>query len=208
MPCSAPSPDPTGSVGLLGGTFNPVHEGHLTIAREAMRLFDLEAVWFIPCSIPAHKPTTDLASNADRLAMLELAIAGEPRFQALPIEFDRPGTSYTIDTIRLLQEQHPRSRLVFIIGADTLAELHTWHEPLELLSSIRVVTLARPGYVPDPSRIQLPPPWPEQLLSDVRTGRPLDVSSSDIRARIAAGQPVSLVPESVLRYIHQHQLYT
>ena len=195
------------AIGLLGGTFNPVHEGHLSIAREALSLFALDAVWFIPCAVPPHKPAHNLASNEDRLAMLRLALAGEPRFDALPIEFDRPGKSYTVDTVRALQALHPGDGFVFIIGADTLPELHTWHQPLELLSLVRIVTLARPGLVPDADALQLPPPWPARLLADLRTGDPLDVSSRDVRAKIAAGQPVSLVPEPVLRYIQEHNLY-
>ena len=205
-PAAAPSPPPR-AIGLLGGTFNPVHEGHLSIAREALRLFTLDAVWFIPCAVPPHKPAHNLASNADRLAMLRLALAGEPRFEALSIEFDRPGKSYTVDTVRALQALHPGAGFVFIVGADTLPELHTWHKPLELLSLVRIVSLARPGYAPDPASIRLPPPWPEKLLADLRTGNPLDVSSRDVRANIAAGRPVSLVPESVLGYIQEHQLY-
>lgn len=195
------------SVGLLGGTFNPVHEGHLSIAREALRLFDLSAVWFIPCAIPPHKPSSNLASNSDRLAMLRLALADEPRFDALPIEFNRPGTSYTIDTVRTLRSLHPDMEFVFIIGADTLPELHTWHNPLELLSLVRIVTLARPGYIPDAASIRLPPPWPDKLLADLRTGTPLDVASSDLRVKIAAGQPVPLVPNPVMHYIQEHNLY-
>ena len=195
------------AIGLLGGTFNPVHEGHLSIAREALRLFALDAVWFIPCAVPPHKPAHDLAANEDRLAMLRLALAGEPRFDALPIEFDRPGKSYTVDTVRALQALHPGDGFVFIIGADTLPELHTWHQPLELLSLVRIVTLARPGFVPDAVALQLPPPWPARLLADLRTGDPLDVSSRDVRAKIAAGQPLSLVPEPVQRYIQEHNLY-
>jgi nicotinate-nucleotide adenylyltransferase len=207
MPAESLSSPAARPVGLLGGTFNPVHEGHLSIAHEALNLFDLDAVWFIPCARPPHKPSVDLAPNADRLAMLRLAIAGHPRFEALSIEFDRPGTSYTIDTVRDLQVRHPGTPFVFIIGADTLPELHTWHHPLALLSLIRIVTLARPGFQPDPDSIRLPPPWPERLLADVRTGQPLDVASRDIRARIADGEPVSLVPEPVLRYIQEHNLY-
>ena len=205
-----PPPAPPGEsrpVGLLGGTFNPVHNGHLTIAREAMRLFDLSAVWFIPCAIPPHKPADGLASNEDRLAMLRLAIAGEPRFKALPIEFQRPGISFTVDTVQTLRTLHPDIEFVFIIGADTLPELHTWHQPLQLLSMIRIVTLARPGFSPETAPLRLPPPWPDKLLADVRTGRPLDVSSREIRAKIAAAQPVPLVPDSVMRYIQEHQLY-
>ena len=195
------------TIGLLGGTFNPVHAGHLAIAREALRLFALDAIWFIPCAVPPHKPASALASNTDRLAMLRLAIAGEPRFDALPIEYDRPGPSYTIDTVRALQARHPGTTFVFIIGADTLPELHTWHQPLELLALVRIVTLARPGFIPDPAALHLPPPWPEKLLADLRIGTPCDVSSRGLRAQIAAGQPVSLVPESVMRYIQEHHLY-
>ena len=139
--------------------------------------------------------------------MLRLAIAGEPRFDALSIEFERPGKSYTVDTVRALQALHPAAGFVFIIGADTLPELHTWHKPLELLSLVRIVTLARPGFGPDAAALRLPPPWPERLLADLRTGDPLDVSSRDLRAKIAAGQPVSLVPEPVQRYIQEHNLY-
>ena len=195
------------AIGLLGGTFNPVHEGHLSIAREALRLFALDAVWFIPCAVPPHKPVHDLASNADRLAMLRLAIAGEPRFAALDVEFNRPGKSYTLDTVRALQALHPADAFVFIVGADTLPELPTWHRPLDLLALVRIVSLARPGFVPAAAAIDLPPPWPEKLLADLRTGEPLAVSSREIRAKIAAGQPVSLVPDSVLRYIEEHNLY-
>jgi nicotinate-nucleotide adenylyltransferase len=207
MPSPVPAPDPSRPVGLLGGTFNPVHEGHLSIAREALRLFDLAAVWFIPCAIPPHKPTHNLAPNEDRLAMLRLAIAGEPRFEVLPIELKRSRISYTIDTIRDLQALYPDRTFVFLIGADTLPELHTWHQPLELLSLVRIVTLARPGHAPEAADLHLPPPWPEKLLADLRTGHPLDVASSDIRAGIASGHPLSLVPASVIRYIQEHHLY-
>ena len=201
-PSSAPRP-----TGLLGGTFNPVHRGHLSIAREAMRLFDLAEVWFIPCSVPPHKPTAGLAPNRDRLAMLELAIAEEPRFRALSIEFDRPGPSFSLDTITELQESHPDRMFVFIIGADTLPELHTWHRPLDILERIRIVSLARPGFTPDLQAIQLPPPWPERLLADLRTGSPLEAASRDIRRDLAAGRPSSLVPNAVMHYIQEHNLY-
>ena len=207
MTDAAPPPEPRRPVGLLGGTFNPVHEGHLSIAREALRLFELSAVWFIPCAVPPHKPAANLAANEHRLAMLRLALAGEPRFAALSIEFERPGKSYTVDTVRALQALHPGTEFVFIIGADTLPELHTWHKPLELLSLVRIVTLARPGCAPAAADLHLPAPWPEKLLADVRAGHPRDVASRDLRAKIAAGQPVPLVPRSVMRYIQEHNLY-
>lgn len=206
-PRPARAPQPPGPVGLLGGTFNPVHNGHLGIARDALRLFDLTAVWFIPCAIPPHKSAEGLASNADRFAMLKLAVQNEPRFEVLPIELDRPGLSYTLDTLRALRVRYPHTEFVFIIGADTLPELHTWHRPLDVLALVRIVTLARPGFTPDPAALHLPPPWPETLLADVRTGQLHDIASRDIRAQLAAGQPVSLVPEPVIRYIQEHNLY-
>ena len=151
------------------------------------------------------RPQSGLQRGPPRHA--EPALAGEPRFAALPIEFERPGKSYTVDTVRALQALHPDAGFVFIIGADTLPELHTWHKPLELLAAVRIVTLARPGFTPDPAALHLPAPWPARLLADLRTGDPLEVSSRDLRTKIAAGQPVSLVPEPVLRYIQEHNLY-
>ncbi len=197
-------------IGLLGGTFNPVHNGHLHIASQAMGIFHLDAVWFLPAAIPPHKPTTNLASNADRLAMLEIAISGKPWFAALPVEFDRDGPSYTFDTLQILHRLHPDKTFTFIIGADTLVELHTWHRPLEVLQLARFVTLARPGYpMPEPGDLHLPPPWPERLLADYQIDDPLDVSSSAIRAQAAAGQfPLPQVPGAVQTYIQQHHLYT
>ena len=138
------------TIGLLGGTFNPVHEGHLSIAREALRLFSLDAVWFIPCAVPAHKPTNNLAPNEDRLAMLCLAIADDPRFFALTIELDRPGTSYTLDTVRELRAQHPADTFVFIIGADTLGTSHLAQAARDCWSWCASCQLARPGTTPTP----------------------------------------------------------
>ena len=193
--------------GLLGGTFTPVHDGHLGIARAALELWNLDSVWFVPCSVPPHKPSAGLAPNADRLAMLRLAVAGEPRFDVLPIEFDRPGPSYTLDTVRALRALHPETDFSFIVGADTLPELHTWHRPLELLELVRMVALSRPGHEPAESSILLPPPWPRKLLADLRAGPRFDVASRDVRAAIAARRPVSLVPEPVVRYIQEKHLY-
>lgn len=195
--------------GILGGTFNPVHRGHVELARIAADLFALDEVWFIPCARPAHKTSTNLASNEDRLAMLRLAIAPHPSFRALSVEFDRPGTSYTFDTVSELRAAHPDRDFAFLIGADTLPQLHTWHRPLDLLAIVRFLTLARPGYPkPPPDALNLPPPWPERLLADFRQAPLPDVSSSDIRSRIAAGLPfLPLVPEPVFRYILQKRLY-
>lgn len=196
-------------VGLLGGTFNPVHCAHVELARLAQREFHLAEIWFIPCSIPAHKTRTELASNEDRLTMLKLALAGENDFRAEDVEMRRPGTSYTLDTLQTLRAEYPECEFTFIIGGDTLRELHTWHRPLEVLTLARFVTLARAGVPrPAPDDLHLPPPWPERLLADYRPLAPPNIASRELRARLAAGtEIVRLVPPAVLRYIQEKHLY-
>jgi nicotinate-nucleotide adenylyltransferase len=200
-----------GWTGLLGGTFNPVHEGHLALAREARRAFGLEEVWLIPGAVPPHKTMDGLASNADRLAMLRLAAADEPGgwLKVSDIEMRLPPPSWTLRTLVALRAEHPGRRFAFIIGGDTLAQLHTWHEPLRVLELARFVTLARAGYgKPEPAGIRLPPPWPERLLADYREAALPDVSSSGIRARLARGESIDgLVPEPAILYIRAHQVY-
>ena len=195
--------------GLLGGTFNPVHEGHLALAREALRAFGLDEVWLIPCAIPPHKTTTDLAPDADRLAMLRLATASDPALRVLDIEMRLPHPSYTLHTLDALRAEYPDRRFAFIIGADTLTQLHTWHRPLDVLERARFVTLARVGYPkPPPDAIRLPAPWPERLLADYREIPLPDAASSDIRDRLRRGAPIDgLVPEPVIRYIGEKGLY-
>ena len=195
--------------GLLGGTFNPVHEGHLALAREARRAFGLDEVWLIPCAIPPHKTTTGLAPDADRLAMLRLAVADAPALRVLDIEMRLPHPSYTLHTLDALRAEHPDRRFAFIIGADTLTQLHTWHRPLDVLERARFATLARVGYPkPVPADILLPPPWPERLLADYREIPLPDAASSDIRDRLRRGAPIDgLVPEAVIRYIGEKGLY-
>lgn len=199
-------PEPT--VGLLGGTFNPVHEGHLAIARDAMRLFGFGELWFVPAAAPPHKPPPEGASDADRLAMLRLAVEGEPAMRVCDIEFSLPPPSYTLRTVRALRERHPDRRFAFVIGADSLLQLHSWHRPLDLLAAVPVCTLARPGIPPPaPGELRLPPPWPETLLSRYRSASLVPASSSDIRAELAATRHSPLVPAAVLRYILAHDLY-
>lgn len=198
-------------IGLLGGTFNPVHLGHLALARAAREAFGLDEVWLIPCAVPPHKTTAGLASNADRLAMLRLAAAGEPGgwLKVSDIEMRLPPPSWTLRTLDALRGEHPGRRFAFIIGGDTLVQLHTWHEPLEVLARARFVTLARAGFgKPAPEGIRLPPPWPERLLADYREAALPDVSSSGVRARLARGESIDgLVPEPAILYIRAHQVY-
>ena len=230
------APD-TACTGLLGGTFNPVHLGHLALAREARKAFGLDEVWLIPCAVPPHKTTTDLAPDADRLAMLRLATAGDPALRVSDIEMHLPPPSWTLRTLDALRAAHPGRRFAFIIGGDTLTQLHTWHEPLQVLERARFVTLARAGYPkpgwgehsvrdakgkdgslgelappcggkPPPDAIRLPPPWPGRLLADYREAALPDVSSSGVRERIRRGEPIDgLVPDAVIRDIGEKGLY-
>ena len=196
-------------LGLFGGTFNPVHEGHLQIARDAKRAAELDEVMFIPCATPPHKTPTWLASGEDRLNMLTLALENEPAFTVNDLELDREGPSYSIDTVRAIRAQHPDDALTFIIGSDSLVELHLWKDIEELLSLATFLTIARPGQeAVRPDQIPLPPPWPETLSAAMITGTLMDISSSDVRERVAKNASiVSLVPDPVRSYIDSHGLY-
>jgi nicotinate-nucleotide adenylyltransferase len=199
-------------LGILGGSFNPVHIGHLLLAQSLSDKLELSRILFIPCACPPHKKASSLLPAKHRLAMLELAVEGNIHFEVSDIEIQRGGTSYSVDTVRQLKEQYPDVELNFIVGTDTLKELHTWRKIEELLSLCRVVAAARPG----PSTtslsvndIKLPAPWPERLIGNIVSSRLIDISSSDIRYRLAEGLSVRfMVPQSVEMYILEHRLWT
>ena len=199
------------AIGILGGSFNPVHVGHLILAQDAMERFELERVCFVPCAQAPHKAAEMLAPAEDRFAMLDVAIEGDPRFAVSRVEIDRGSVSYTIDTVREFRRLFPDSRLHFIIGADTLTELKSWRSIGELLDLCAFVTLARPGFRSTDLRdedIGLPPPWPDRLRARVAAGHAVEISSTDIRMRLAEGLRIRyLVPETVEMYISEHHLY-
>ncbi|MBP7830514.1 MAG: nicotinate-nucleotide adenylyltransferase [Kiritimatiellae bacterium] len=201
----------TARLGILGGTFNPVHLGHLMMAQDALERFRLDRVVFMPCARPPHKAARDLASDTDRLAMLRLAVRGDPRFAVSDLEIRRGGISYTIETIRALQRRRPGVRWHFIIGSDSLFELHSWREIGELLRRCAFLTLERPGYSParmTARRLRLPEPWPERLARNVFRGHVMDISSTEVRARAAAGASIRfLVTPAVAGYIRRRKLY-
>lgn len=201
----------TGKVGILGGTFNPVHIGHLILARDASEAFGLSRVLFVPCARPAHKPEDKLAAAEHRVAMLERALKDDPGSEISRVELERAGVSYAVDTLKTLHLRHPQVVWHFIIGADTLPELSTWRDIHELLDLCRFISMRRPG-MPEREKlmnsIQLPAPWPERLMSDVFDGHLIEVSSSEIRKRVAEGRSIRyLVPWEVERYIEDHALY-
>lgn len=197
--------------GILGGTFNPVHMGHLILARDAMEAHGLSRVLFVPCARPAHKSEAGLAPASHRLAMLECAAGDDGAFEVSRVELEREGVSYAVDTVKALRAQSPDVAWHFIIGADTLPELSTWRDIPDLLERCRFVTMRRPGM---PSReslaegIRLPSPWPDRLLEGMFDGHLVDISSSEIRKRVAEQRTIRyLVPRAVEDYIRKHKLY-
>lgn len=201
-------PDPaTGRLGLLGGTFNPVHWGHLAVAAAAQEARGLDRVVWIPAGDPPHKPDTDLAPQEHRLAMVLLATAGEPGFTVSRLELDRPGPSYTLDTLRHFRRLgFSPDRLFFITGTDAMREFLTWHRPEEVIEQARFLVAERPG-CPFASLAEV---LPERYLARMeRLPAPeMEISSTDIRRRLAAGESVQyLLPEPVAAYIREHGLY-
>ncbi len=198
-------------IGLLGGTFNPVHHGHLALARAALDAHALDAVWFIPCGCPVHKSAEALAPASHRIAMLELAILGHPRFAVSRVETDREGKSFTVETVESLRKEYPDAEWYFIIGSDTLPELASWHRIEDLLASCRIIAMQRPGVpVGDAleNMIVLPDPWPQRLVADMFSGHLMDIASSTIRKKVAQRCQINnLVPEKVAEYIQRNNLY-
>jgi nicotinate-nucleotide adenylyltransferase len=202
---------PSTPIGLLGGTFDPIHNGHLAIAAAAMAALDLDGIVFIPAGIPPHKPGQALSPGEDRRAMVALAIAGQPAFSLSSIELDRPGPSYAVDTLSQLAEDGSRQGrgLEFVLSAEAFAGFPTWREPRRILELARLAVVPRAGAPP------LDLGWLDEHLPDWRErvdfvdGPLVAVSASTIRDRVRAGLPIDrLVPPAVADYIHAHRLYT
>jgi nicotinate-nucleotide adenylyltransferase len=196
-------------IGILGGTFNPVHTGHLIIAQDAMEHAGLDRVKFIPSARPPHKAAPNLADAKHRLRMIELAIRRNDRFEADDIEIRRGGRSYSVDTLTELRRRQRRARFYFIIGSDSLQELHLWRDIGRLLRLCAFVTVARPGFVPR-HRLgtKLDARSERRLRRYLATGHACDIASRDIRARVARGLSIRyLVPDAVRDYILKHRLY-
>ena len=188
-------------LGIFGGTFNPIHMGHLLIAEAAAEALELDRVIFIPAATPPHKRPRVLAEARHRLRMVKLAIQGNPRFGCSDIEIRRGGPSYSVETLRQLRHAMPRAEYYFLIGADSLRELHTWREASELAELCEFICVARPGERATRARLR-------GGHVRRRPGHPAGNSSSDIRDRIARGASVRyLVPDAVRRYIQKTGLY-
>ncbi|MDQ6807818.1 MAG: nicotinate-nucleotide adenylyltransferase [Verrucomicrobiota bacterium] len=181
-------------IGIYGGTFDPIHHGHLILAREAAESLDLEQVIFVPAARSPHKLQCPAAPASDRLAMVRAAVHGEPRFAVDEIELNRPPPSFTIDTIEILAARHPQRRFSLLVGEDNVDTLETWHRFAELRAMVDLVVLERSG-------LQREHPY-----RAVR--RHIDISATDIRNRVARGASIRyLVPTAVEEIIRERQLY-
>jgi nicotinate-nucleotide adenylyltransferase len=196
-------------IGILGGTFNPIHLGHLLIAQDAKEQMRLDCVKFIPSATPPHKTVDTLASERDRMRMIQLAIRGHDGFEADDIEIKRGGKSYSVDTLTELRQRDPRADFCFIIGADSLRELHLWREVERLVGLCTFVTVPRPGFKPKPVvDPRLAAATRRQLRQHVLRGHACDIASREIRSRVASGRSIRyLVPDAVYEYIRRRRLY-
>lgn len=195
--------------GIMGGTFDPVHYGHLVAAEAARHEQGLEKVIFIPAGKPPHKPNHHITDPWQRFAMTSLAVASNPFFETSPMEVERPGSSYTIDTVREISSLYPGARIYFITGADAVLEILTWKNVEQLLSICRFIAATRPGY-------QLEHLWqklkflPQKLKQNILCMEVpvLGISSTDIRRRVRERRPIKyLLPEPVEDYIIKNTLY-
>jgi nicotinate-nucleotide adenylyltransferase len=187
------------ATGLLGGSFDPVHHGHLIAADRAAEALGLDTVCFIPCARQPLKPQDPAAGADQRLAMLRLAIGGYARFTLDTMELERPAPSYTVDTLRTLRARRPDERFVLILGADAAAGLSRWRAADEVARLAEIAALTRPG-APDVS---------SAFVKHLVATPAIEISSSDIRARCLTGKSIRyLVPESVEKYITKFGLYS
>ena len=201
---------------MFGGSFNPIHFGHLLVADDIAETLGLDRVLFVPAAVPPHKPVSELAPAVHRFAMTRLAVAEHPRFEVSDVELRRSGPSYTVDTLEVLR---PRGDLHLIIGSETFLDLLSWHEPRRLPGLARLVVVPRSGNAFDPTA-----PAAQKVLTELVLGpftRPgedgravlteaasLPISGSDLRKRARTGRSLAYrMPAAVVAYIREHGLY-
>ena len=193
-------------LGIVGGTFDPVHLGHVAMAEAAARCADLDRVLLVPAAVPPHRGAA-AAPAEERLAMCRIAVAGHPRLEVSDLELRRSGPSYTVDTLRLLARKRPADELHLVLGWDAAREIRSWHRPDEVLRLARLVVVSRPGY-PSPGSAELAGAGIDPtraVLCDVRTP---DVDATDVRRLAGAGANLAgLLDAEVEAYVRGHGLY-
>jgi nicotinate-nucleotide adenylyltransferase len=195
-------------IGVLGGTFDPVHNGHLHIAEVLRHALDLGRIVWVPAGRPPHKQGQIVSSDEDRVQMLRLALAGSPADDVSLVDLERNGPSYTADTLEALSRHFDRARLFFLMGEDSLRDFPTWHDPDRILNLAELAVAGRPGVDTDLQKVASDLPALNGRVHLV-SAEELPISSSDIRRRVRAKESIGgLVPPSVADYIGQHSLYT
>lgn len=188
------------NLGLYGGSFDPIHTGHVLVGQAAVEELELQRLFFIPAARSPFKPDQQPAPSEQRLALIRLALAGRPDCEVDEVEIQRGGTSFTIDTVRYFQQRFPAAKLFYLIGADNVPGLPKWREAAALAELVEIVVIPRPGQ----EQIPLPPPFRGRYLEGFSFG----VSASQIRARIMAGKTIAhLVPPAVAEAIRNNRLY-
>jgi len=198
-------------LGIYGGSFDPVHFGHLLLAECCREQLRLDEVWLIPAAVPPHKQSRERASGKARLEMLELALAGSEHLRASPLEIDRGGVSYTVETLAAIHQQQPAAALFLLLGADALHDLPTWREPARICELALPVVVHRGGAA-EPNLAALAPLVSPARLDEIRAAQvqmPLmELSSTDLRQRTAQGQSLRYrTPRAVEKYIETQRLY-
>jgi len=212
-------------IGILGGTFNPIHTGHLKAAEEVQKKFRLNKIFFIPSYIPPHKESTDIVSPRHRLRMVKLAISPYSQFAVSSVEIDAKGRSYSIDTLKKMKENFPKAIIFFILGIDAFLEIDTWREYKKVLEQCYFIIVSRPGYRIEEASDALPDEYmegivkirdAEEIKEDLLLSykiflfpmESLDISSTGIRKKIRKDKSIEgLVPKTVKEYIQKNELY-
>jgi len=195
------------NLGILGGTFDPPHFGHLALAEAALTQLSLDKVLFAPVGMQPLKQDERSSTPEHRARMVELAIACNPRFALSRADLDRPGPHYTVDLLTIIQQQYPDAALWFIMGEDSLSDLLRWRDPARVIHLARLAVLRRPGYEPEWATL-------DRVLPDLRARldwiehAEIDISASDLRQRVKAGQSIApFVPAAVAAFIREQRLY-
>lgn len=194
-------------IGIFGGTFDPIHLGHLIVAAELRFRLDLDRLIFLPAGRPPHKQVQRLASPTDRLTMLDLALAGTTGFEVCTLEVDEAGLSYTSETLAMLRTSLGPCRLFFLMGSDSLRDFPGWHDPTAIADQAELGVAARPNVTIEPAAIEAAVPATKGRIHLVPIPL-IEIASRDIRQRIAAGETITFqVPRDVEAYILEHGLY-